>query len=467
MEKVSYDLIVIGSGPGGYSAAIRAGQYGLKTAVVEKDGKLGGTCLHVGCIPTKSLLHTADVWSQFQHSEDEGISCENPKLNFPKAMERKNKIVQKHAKGVEFLMKKNKVEWIQGFGVLKGNGKVEVKSDSGTKTLEAKNIMIATGSEARMLPGLKPDNEFVLTNIEILNLNAIPKSLAIVGAGAVGVEFASMFKRFGTDVSLFEMLPRIVPVEDEEVSKELERVFKKQKIRVETGAKVENVRKTGHSVQMTVTLANGKKEEVEAEKLLVAVGRAPNTANIGLENTKVELDRGFIKVNEYMQTAEPNVYAIGDVVAGTPQLAHVATMQGMVAVAKMAGKPVKPINRNHIPGATYTDPGIGSVGLTEAQARAKGYDVKIGKFPFAANSKASILGHHDGFVKVVADAKYGEILGVHIIGPEGFEMISEAVAAMEAEATVDTLMNTIHAHPTIYEAVGEAFNSVYGLAINA
>ncbi|MDQ6708526.1 MAG: dihydrolipoyl dehydrogenase, partial [Acidobacteriota bacterium] len=366
---MSYDLIVIGSGPGGYSAAIRAGQYGMKTALVEKDGKLGGTCLHVGCIPTKSLLHTADVWSQLQNSEDEGISVENPKLNFPKAMERKNKIVQKHAKGVEFLMKKNKVEWIQGFGVLKGNGKVEVKSDKGTQTLEAKNIMIATGSEARMLPGLKPDNEFILTNIEILNLNAIPKSLAIIGAGAVGVEFASMFKRFGTGVSLFEMLPRIVPIEDEEVSKELERVFKKQKIRVETGAKVENVRKTGHSVQMTVTLANGKQEEVEAEKLLIAVGRAPNTANIGLENTKVELDRGFIKVNENMQTAEPNVYAIGDVVAGTPQLAHVATMQGMVAIAKMAGKPVKPINRNHIPGATYTDPGIGSVGLTEAQAR--------------------------------------------------------------------------------------------------
>ena len=467
MEKVSYDLIIIGSGPGGYSAAVRAGQYGLKTALIEKDGKLGGACLHVGCIPTKSLLHTADVWSYFQHSEEEGISCENPRLNYPKAIERKNKIVQKHAKGVEFLMKKNKVESIQGFAVLKGNGKVEVRNEKGVQTLEAKNILIATGSEARMLPGLTPDNEFILTNIEILNLTTIPKSLAIIGAGAVGVEFASMFNRFGSKVSVFEMLPRIVPVEDEEISKELERVFKKAKIRVETGAKVENVRKTGQSVQMTVTLANGKKEEVEAEKLLVAVGRAPNTANIGLENTKVEVDRGFIKVNEWMQTAEPNVYAIGDVVAGTPQLAHVATMQGMVAVAKIAGKPAHPINRNRIPGATYTDPGIGSVGLTEAQAKAQGYDVKVGKFPFAANSKASILGHHDGFVKVVADAKYGEILGVHIIGPEGFELISEAVTAMESEATVETLMSTIHAHPTIYEAVGEAFNSVYGLAINA
>jgi dihydrolipoamide dehydrogenase len=289
----------------------------------------------------------------------------------------------------------------------------------------------------------------------------------IIGAGAVGVEFASMFKRFGSEVSIFEMLPRLVPVEDEEVSKELERVFKKSKIRVETGAKCSDIQKTGTSVKMKVTLANGKVEDVEAEKLLVAVGRAPNTANIGLENTKVEVDRGFIKVNEFQQTAEPGIYAIGDVVAGTPQLAHVASSQGMVAVATMAGKPATPINRNRIPGATYTEPGIGSVGLTEAQAKAAGYDVRIGKFPFAANSKATILGSHDGFVKIVADAKYGEILGVHIIGPQAYELISEAVTAMESEATVETMMHTIHAHPTIYEAVGEAFQNVYGLAINA
>jgi dihydrolipoamide dehydrogenase len=282
----------------------------------------------------------------------------------------------------------------------------------------------------------------------------------------VGVEFASMFKRFGSDVSVFEMMPRIVPVEDEEVSKELERVFKKSKIRVETGAKCENVERTGKGIKMQVTLANGKVETVEAEKLLVAVGRAPMTANIGLENTKIVPERGFIKVDEYQQTAEPGIYAIGDVVAGTPQLAHVASAQGMVAVAKMAGKPTTPIRRNRIPGATYTDPGIGSVGLTEAQAKAAGYNVKVGKFPFMANSKATILGAHDGFVKIVADAKYGEILGVHIIGPEAFELIGEAVAAMEAEATVETMMSTIHAHPTIYEAVGEAFQNVYGLAIN-
>jgi dihydrolipoamide dehydrogenase len=464
---VTYDLIVIGSGPGGYSAAVRAGQYGLKTAIVEKDPKLGGTCLHVGCIPTKALLHTAELWSFANHSADEGITIEKPVLNYPKVVDRKNGIVQKHAKGVEFLMKKNKVEVIKGYGTIKGAGTVEVKTDKGVQTLTAKNILIATGSEARMLPGLKPDPEFILTNIEILNLTQVPKSLMVIGAGAVGVEFASMFRRFGSEVSLFEMLPRIVPVEDEEVSKELERVFKKSGIRVETGAKCDNVQKTGTGVKMKVTLSNGKVEDVEAEKLLVAVGRAPNTANIGLESTKVELDRGFIKVNGYQQTAEPGIYAIGDVVAGTPQLAHVASMQGMVAVAKMAGKPVTPINRNRIPGATYTEPGIGSVGLTEAQAKAAGYKVKVGKFPFVANSKATILGSHDGFVKVVADEKYGEILGVHIIGPQAYELISEAVAAMEAEATVETMMHTIHAHPTIYEAVGEAFNNVYGLAINA
>jgi dihydrolipoamide dehydrogenase len=467
MKKVPYDLIVIGSGPGGYSAAIRAGQYGLKTALVEKQARLGGTCLLVGCIPTKSLLQTADVWQRFVHADAEGIQCENPRLDYPKVKDRKDGIVTKHSKGVEMLLKRAKVERISGYATLKGGGKVEVKSDSGVQTLEAKNIIIATGSEARMLPGLEPDAEFILTNIEILNLTVVPKSLAIIGAGAVGVEFASIFKRFGTDVTVIEMLPRIVPVEDEDISKELERNFRKQKIRVETGAKAGNIRKTGASVKLTLTTKDGKEEELEVEKLLIAVGRKPNTENIGLENTKVELDRGFIKVDKNQQTAEPGVYAIGDVVAGTPQLAHVATREGMIAVAHMAGKPAIPINKNRIPGCTYTEPGIGSVGLTEAQARAAGYQVKIGRFPFAGDSRATIIGHHEGFIKVVADEKYGEILGVHIIGPEGFELIGEAVAAMEAEATVELMMQTIHAHPTLYEALGEAFNAVYGLSINA
>jgi dihydrolipoamide dehydrogenase len=291
--------------------------------------------------------------------------------------------------------------------------------------------------------------------------------LAILGAGAVGVEFASCFQRFGTKVSIFEMLPRIVPVEDEEVSKELARVFKKNGIRVETGARVDNVENVGSGVRFQVTLADGKVEAVAADALLVAIGRKPNTDNIGLEGTGVQLERGFVKVDPYQRTGEPGVYAIGDIVAGTPQLAHVATAEGMVTIAHIAGKPAVPVNKDRIPGATYTEPGIGSVGLTEAQARAKGYKVKIGKFPFAANSKASILGQHDGFVKIVADEQYGEVLGMHIIGPQAFELIGEGVLAMEAEATVETLMHTIHAHPTIYEAVGEAFNAVYGLAINA
>ncbi|MGA2723571.1 MAG: dihydrolipoyl dehydrogenase [Bryobacteraceae bacterium] len=467
MKKVPYDLIVIGSGPGGYSAAIRAGQYGLKTALVEKQARLGGTCLLVGCIPTKALLHTADVWQRFVHSDQEGIHCENPRLDYPKVKERKDGIVNKHSNGVAMLLKRAKVERIAGYATLQGNGKVEVQSDSGVQTIEARNIIIATGSEARMLPGLDPDPDFILTNVEILNLTAVPKSLIIIGAGAVGVEFASIFHRFGIDVTLIEMLPRIVPVEDEDISKELERVFRKQKMRVETGARAENIRRTGQGVSLTLTTKDGKQEQLEAEKLLVAVGRKPNTENIGLEHTKVALDRGFIKVNPYQQTGEPGVYAIGDVVAGTPQLAHVATMEGMVAVAQMAGKPAIPINKNRIPGCTYTEPGIGSVGLTEAQARAQGYQVKVGRFPFAGNSRATILGHHEGFVKVVSDERYGEILGVHIIGPEGFELIAEAVAAMEAEATVETMVHTIHAHPTLYEAVGEAFNAVYGLSINA
>jgi dihydrolipoamide dehydrogenase len=464
--SMPFDLVVIGSGPGGYSAAVRAGQFGLKTAIVEKDPKLGGTCLHVGCVPTKALLQTAEVWHYFAHPEEQGIHCDNARLDLPLALDRKNKIVSKHAKGVEFLMKKNKVEVIPGYGALKGSGRVEVSSGRGSQVIEANNIILATGSEARMLPGLQADDT-ILTNIEILNMNAVPKTLAVIGAGAVGVEFASIYQRFGSQCTILEMLPRLVPVEDEEVSKELERSFRKQGIRCETGARVDQVERVSGGVRLQVTLGSGKQEAIEAEKLLVAVGRRPNTDRIGLENTRVETERGFVKVNQWQQTAEPNVYAIGDIVAGTPQLAHVATMEGIVAVAHIAGKPARPVNRNRIPGATYTEPGIGSVGLTEAQAKAHGYSVRLGKFPFLANSKASILGSHDGFVKVVSDETYGEILGVHIIGPHGYELIAEAVAAMEAEATVDTMIATIHAHPTLYEALGEAFNAVYGQAINA
>jgi dihydrolipoamide dehydrogenase len=463
---MAYDVVVIGSGPGGYSAAVRAGQYGLKTALIEKQNRLGGTCLLVGCIPTKALLHTADVWDYFKTPEQQGITCKDPQLNYSQVLDRKNKIVSKHSKGIEFLMRKNKIDVIRGHATLQGGGRIQVEGPNGSQTVEAKNIILATGSEARMLPGLQPDANQILTNIEILDMPAVPRSIGIIGAGAVGVEFASIFNRFGSKVTILEMLPRLVPVEDEEISKELEKHFKKAGIRIETSAKAENIRKNSGSVSLSVTLSNGNKEDLEFEKLLVAVGRKPNTESVGLENTAVELDRGFVKVDAYQRTAEPGVYAIGDIVAGTPQLAHVATAEGMVAVAHIAGKPSRPINRNRIPGATYTDPGIGSVGLSEAQARAQGFKVKVGKFPFVANSKATILDKHEGFVKVIAEEQFGEILGVHIIGPEAFELVSEAVTAMEAEATVDTMMSTIHAHPTIYEAVGEAFQNVHNLAIN-
>jgi dihydrolipoamide dehydrogenase len=462
-----YDLVIVGSGPGGYSAAVRAGQYGLKTAIVEKNARLGGTCLLVGCIPTKALLHAAELWSELQNAAAHGIACENPRLDLSRAIDRKNQIVAKHAKGVEFLMKKNQVERLQGVATLKGPGRVEVRSGDQMRTLEAKNVILATGSEARLLPGLEADPDRILTNIEILDVRQAPKSLVVIGAGAVGLEFASMFRRFGAEVTLVEMLPRIAPLEDEEVSKELERSFRKAGIRVEAGARVEDVRRTETGIEVTAALAGGKAETLAAEKVLVAVGRRPVTDGVGLETTRAQTERGFVKVDARQQTAEPGVYAIGDIVAGTPQLAHVAAREGLIAVAHIAGKPAEPLNPRLIPACTYCEPGIASVGLTEAQARAQGYQIKVGKFGFLPNSMASILGRHEGFVKVVAAEPYGEILGVHIIGPLAWEYIGEAVAAMAAEATVETMMNAIHAHPTLYEALGEAFNAVYGLAINA
>jgi dihydrolipoamide dehydrogenase len=467
-EKI-YDVAIIGSGPAGYTAAIRAGQYGLKTALIEKDNKLGGTCLHVGCIPTKALLFNAEVYEHLKSAAEFGIEgLGTPKLNWAAIQDRKNKIVAKHAKGLEFLMKKNKVETVSGLGKLTGsakNGVFTIAIDGGqVKEIQAKNVILATGSEARMLPKLTPDDR-VLTNIEILSLKEIPRSLAIVGSGAVGVEFGSIYKSFGTDVTIIEMLPRIVPVEDEDVSKELARAYKKRGINVHTSASVSKVEHTKNGVAVEFE-ADGKKNRVEADKVLIAVGRRPRTEDIGLEKTKIRAERGFIRVNEWLQTDEPGVYAIGDIVMGTPQLAHVGSMQGMVAVAKIAGKPAKPLHPNRIPGCTYSHPEIGSVGLSEAKAKEAGYQVKIGKFPFTANSRASIVGSHEGFIKIVSDAKYGEILGVHIIGPNATELIAESVAALELEATVEDLMWTIHAHPTISEGMLDAVASVEGLAIN-
>jgi len=332
--------------------------------------------------------------------------------------------------------------------------------------IRAKNVILATGSSAKMLPGLKPDST-ILTNIEILSIDSVPRSLIVIGAGAVGVEFGSIFRSFGTEVTILEFLPRIVPVEDEEISKELTRLFRKRGIDVNTGAKVEKVEKTKDGVKVSYADANGKPQVKEAEKVLVAVGRAGRTENVGIEKTKVEMERGLVKVNEAQETAEPGVFAIGDIVYGFPQLAHVGSMSGMVAVAKIAGRPFRPLRRDRIPSCTYTDPQIGSVGLTETQAREKGLEIKVGKFPFAGNSKATIVGSHDGFVKIVSEAKYGEILGVHIIGPQATELIAEAVAVMELEGTVDEMMFTIHAHPTLAESMLDAYGAVEGMAINA
>jgi dihydrolipoyl dehydrogenase len=471
LPDIIYDIAIIGSGPAGYTAAIRAGQYGLKTALIEKDGFLGGTCLHVGCIPTKALLFNAELWDQLKEAKEFGIEgVDSRKLNWAAIQERKSKIVSKHAKGLEFLMKKNKVETVRGYGKLTGpaqNGVLTVEVSDGGKSslLKAKNVILATGSEARMIPGLDGGDR-VLTNIEILGLKEIPKSLVIVGAGAVGVEFASIFRSFDTEVTILEMLPRLVPVEDEDVSKELARVYRKRGITFHTGAKMDKVEKTKTGISVTFTV-DGKQQKIEAEKILIAVGRKPRIENIGLEKTRIKPDRGFLKTDSWMQTAEPGVYAIGDIVLGTPQLAHVGAMEGIVAVTKIAGKPGKPINPEHIPNATYCHPEIGSVGLTQTKAEEAGYEVKIGKFPFAANSRASIVGQHEGFIKIVSDAEYGEILGVHIIGPQATELIAEAVLAMELEATAEDLIWTIHAHPTLAEAMLDASNSVFGMAINA
>jgi dihydrolipoamide dehydrogenase len=467
-----FDVAIIGGGPAGYTAAIRAAEYGLKVALIEKTDRLGGTCLHVGCIPTKALLFNAEIWDHLKHAADFGIGgLGAPTLDWAKVLQRKDAIITKHTKGLDFLMKKHKIARLEGFGRLAGPAvagvhSVEVTSGDAVSQVKAKNVILATGSEAKMLPGLAPGKR-ILTNIELLSINEVPKSLIVIGAGAVGMEFSSLFRTFGAEVTIIEFLPRVVPVEDEEVSKELTRLFKKRGIDVNTGAKVEKVEETESGVKVTFTDVNGKTQVKEAEKVLVAVGRAGRTGGIGIEKTRIELERGLIKVNEAQETAEPGVFAIGDIVFGLPQLAHVGAMAGMIAAAKIAGKTYRPIRRDRIPGCTYTEPQIGSVGLTETQAKEKGYEVKVGKFTMGGNSKATILGSHDGFVKVVSDAKYGEILGVHILGAQATELVAEAVAVLELEGTVEEMMFTIHAHPTLAESLLDAYGAVYGMAINA
>jgi dihydrolipoyl dehydrogenase len=466
-----YDLVVIGGGPAGYTCAIRASQYGLKTALIDANDRLGGTCLLWGCIPTKAMLFTAEIWDHLKHADRYGIEVTEPKINWKGVLARKDDVITRHTKGLDFLMKKNKINAIKGYGRLTGPAKdgvfsIDVKLNDGkSDTVKAKKVVLAMGSDARMLPGYKADDT-ILTNYEILKIDQMPKSLVVIGSGAVGVEFASIFKSFGADVTILEMLPRVVPVEDEDISKELLRTFKKRSIDVNLSVKDTKIEKNKDGALVSYTDANGKPQSKQAEKVLVAVGRSPRTADVGLDKTNIKPDRGFVMTNEWMETTEPGVYAIGDIVGGLPQLAHVGAMAGLVVAAKLAGKYAKAINRARIPGCTYTDPQIASVGLTEAQAKEKGYQVKVGKFPFVGNSKATIVDAHDGFIKVVADAKYGEILGVHIIGPYATEIIAEAVTALELEATVEEMMFTIHAHPTVAEALLDAFSSVEGMAVN-
>jgi dihydrolipoyl dehydrogenase len=461
-----YDVAIIGSGPGGYVAAIRAGELGLKTVVVEKDPYLGGTCLHVGCIPTKVLLHHADVYDHFKNAAELGFEVSGLKINWANVLARKDKIVKKHAKGIEFLFKKNKVEFVQGWGRYEGPGRVSVEKDGKKTEIEASNILMVSGSEARALPGIEPDHKTILTNRYILELPAIPKTLIVVGAGAVGVEFASIYNSFGTQVTILEALPRVVPVEDEEVSAELEKTFRKKNIQIYTSSKVESVKKDAKGVTVAFTDKDGKKQTLQAEKLLLAVGRKPMTENCGLEKSKAKMDRGFVLTGPYMETDEKGLYAIGDIVAGMPQLAHAAMMEGIVAVTHIAGKPTHTILKTRIPNATYCEPQIGSIGLTEKQARDAGHAVKVGKFPFVGNSKATILGNHGGFIKVVSDDKFGEVLGIHIIGPLATEILAEAATVLNLEGTIDDMMNMMHAHPTVWEGLGDAFASVRGLQIN-
>lgn len=461
-----FDLVILGSGPGGYVAAIRAAQWGLRTAVVEKDDRLGGTCLNVGCIPTKALLFNAEVYSTIRNGKDFGIECGEPKVDWEGVRARQRKVVTKHNKGLEYLFRKHKIETVRGFGSLEGNGLIRVQGPSGPRELRAKNLILATGSEARMLPGLEPDAETILTNKEILETKRIPGSLLIIGAGAVGVEFASIYKRFGSDVILLEMLPRILPLADEEISHELEKSLRKQGIKILTGAKVERLERKASGVEARIAQGS-EQQNLQADQALVAVGRRPNTEGIGLEKTKAQTERGYVKTDRFMETAEPGLYAIGDIVAGAPQLAHAASMEGITAVGKICHKPVPPMNFRHVPDCIYCEPQVASVGLSEAQARQMGHSVKVGRFSFKANSKASVLGAEEGFVKLVCDEKHGEVLGAHLIGPGVTELIGEIVLAMRLEVTAEDILYTVHAHPTLSEALFDAANAVYSLTINA
>lgn len=471
-----YDVVVVGAGTGGYVAAIRAAQLGMKVAVVEKQKALGGTCLIWGCIPTKALLEHAHALKVMQSAKEWGVvqadgSALPPvAINMTQVHARKDKIVTGLTKGIEFLFKKNKIDWIKGTARLTGNGGVEV-FEGETRTLHARTeIIVATGSSPRSVPGIAVDHKRIITSDEAIHLPVVPKSIAIMGSGAVGVEFASIFRRFGSEVTILELLPLLVPVEDEAVSAELEKSFRRQGITSLTGAKVTSAKASDVGVEVVAALPDGKTQTIWADYLLVATGRGPVTTGLNAEGVGLQMDRGYIKVDSLFRTSVPGISAIGDVITlGSgphPQLAHVSSAEGIVTAERIAGQNPPPINYKQVPGCTYCDPEIGSVGLTEREAREQGYDVRIGTFPFGVLGRAKMANETEGFVKIVAEKKYDEILGVHMIGPRSTELVAEATALLRLECTVEELIRTIHAHPTMAEAVGEAAHATHGAAIH-
>ena len=469
-----YDVVVIGAGTGGYVAAIRAAQLGLKVAVVERQKALGGTCLLWGCIPTKALLEHAHALKVVQNSREWGISVDGPAtINMPQVQERKDKIIGGLTKGIEFLFKKNKIDWIKGTARLTGNGNIDVALDgSEAQTLHArKDIIVATGSAPRSVPGIEIDHTRIITSDEAIHVKEVPPSIAIMGSGAVGVEFASIFHRFGSQVTLIELLPRLVPVEDDAVSAELEKSFRKRGITCHTGAKVTSAKAAADGVDVQVQLSDGTAQALKASYLLVATGRGPVTTGLNAEGVGLEMDRGYIKVDAAYRTNVAGISAVGDVITlgtpGHPQLAHVSSAEGIIAAERIAGQDTRALNYDHVPGCTYCDPEIGSVGLTEREAKERGYDVRIGAFPFGVLGRAKMAGETEGFVKIVADKATDGLLGVHMIGARSTELVAEATIALRLESTVEELVRTIHAHPTMAEAIGEAAHAAHGAAIHS
>ncbi|MGH1363365.1 MAG: dihydrolipoyl dehydrogenase [Calditrichia bacterium] len=462
---MQFDVVVIGSGPGGYVAAIRAAQHGKKTAIIER-AELGGICLNWGCIPTKALLRSAEVFELISHADAYGVKVAAPKVDFEKVIKRSRDVAGRMSKGVTFLMKKNKIEVLSGHGKLLDRNTVEVKAADGkTQKVTATNVIVATGARARQIPGMEVDGKQVLSYREAMVVEKLPKSIVVVGAGAIGVEFAYFFNALGSDVTIIEMMPHLLPIEDEEVSKELEKAFKGQGIKFHTETKVEKLEKTKTQVKLTISGKDGKSEVITAEKALMAIGVQGNIEDLGIEELGIEMDRGYINVNENYQTNVPGVYAIGDIV-GPPWLAHVASREALNAVDHLCGHKVVPVDYGTIPGCTYCIPQVASVGLTEKKAKEQGYDIQVGKFPVRVNGKAQGMGETTGFVKIIYDKKYGELLGAHIIGPEATELITEVTLAKSVEATFMEVLNTVHPHPTLSEMIMEATHVAIGEPIH-